>query len=652
MQKDKANAKFPKIFTPGNMGKLWVKNRLVRAPMCTSLGGKDGCVNERIINYYKELARGGAGLIVIGYAYIDDKASKSSPCQLGVSSAEHQPGLAWLAETIKENGAKACLQISHGGKQILFLRENPLKAPSRVPWEELHEFFGVPVPQELSIEEIEELIEAFGNAAFRAKEAGFDMVQVHAASAYLIANFLSARDNKRTDWYGGSLENRMRFLLEVIGNIRRKVGGDYPLSVRLNGVDYEEGGITVEEAKAVAIALERAGVNALHITSGTHHGMDLETVTMYGPLANNVDVTKEIKQAVHIPVIITGSINTPELAEKIMAEGSADFVSLARPLLADPYFPLKAKEGRPEDTRPCIRCNEGCLDRGVNVRAIHCSVNATVGREVDLRISSTSKPKNIAVVGGGPAGMEAARVAALSGHKVTLYEKRKSGGMLVEASVPDFKADIRNLINYLSTQVKKTGVKIVESAATAQTIKAGKFDAVIVATGANPFVPAIKGVDKPLVVGGLEVLRGAKTGKDVMVVGGGMVGCEIALMLAEQGKKVAIVEMMDEIAIGLCLATKIAFFKRFFRQNVRPFTSMHLVEIVDDGAVLANKFGAKTEVKSDNVILAMGLKPDKGLYDELSQIPGLEVHAAGSCMEAGTIFDAIHEGYVAAHQLI
>ncbi len=653
MQKDKSNAKFPKIFTPGSMGKLLVKNRLVRAPMCTSLGDKDGCVNERIINYYRELARGGAGLVIVGYAYVDDKSSKASPCQLGISSAEHQPGLAWLAETIQENGAKACLQICHGGKQLLYVRQHPpLKAPSRVPWEDIHEMFGVPIPQEMSIEEIEELIEAFGNAAFRAKEAGFDMVQVHAASAYLIANFLSARDNKRSDWYGGSLENRMRFLLKVIGNIRRKVGPDYPLSVRLNGVDYEEGGITVEEAKETAIALERAGVNALHVITGTHHVPDLETVTMYGPLANTVDVVKEIKKVVHIPVIITGSITSPELAEKIMEEGNADFISMARPMLADPYFALKAKEGRPEDIRPCIRCNEGCLDRGVSVRAVHCSVNATVGREEDLRITPTSKARNIAVVGGGPAGMEAARVASLSGHKVTLYEKRKLGGMLIEASVPEFKADIRGLINYLSTQVKKLGVKVIESEATAQTIKAGKFDAAIVAAGADPVIPRIKGVDKPLVLGALEVLRGAKTGKDVMVIGGGMVGCEVALMLAEEGKKVTIVEMMDEIANGLCLTPKIAFFKRFFRQNVRPFTSTHLVEIVNDGAILADKFGKKTEVKSDNVILAMGFRANKGLYEELAQVPGLEVYAVGNCVEPRTIFDAIHEGYAAAYQIV
>ncbi len=645
------NAKYPKIFTPGAIGRLWVKNRIVRAPMYTGFAGKDGCVTKRTINHYREFARGGAGLIVVGEVDIDDKASRSAPCSLCISSAEHQPGLGWLAETIQENGAKACLQLFHKGKQTFMGREIPLKAPSRVPWEDIYEMFGVPVPEELSIEEIEEIIEAFGNGAFRAKEAGFDMVDILGNSGYLITNFLSPRDNKRSDWYGGSLENRMRFLLQVVRNIRRKVGGDYPLSVRLNGVDYVEGGTTVAETKEVCIALERAGVNVIHITGGTHQVPDMETVTMYGPLANNLEAAKEIKAVVHIPVIINGAITSPELAEKILAEGSADFVGLARPLLADPYFPLKAKEGRPEDIRPCIRCMEGCGAERGGMRGIHCTVNATVGREEDLRITQTTKAKDIAVVGGGPAGMEAARVAALSGHKVTLYEKRKLGGMLIEASLPEFKADLRGLIDNLSTQVKKAGVNIVESEATLQTIKAGNFDVAIVATGASPCVLEVAGGDKPLVLDPFDVLRGAKTGKDIVVVGGGAIGCDVALFLAEQGKKVTITTRQDDIAHGLTLVMKIAFFKRYFRPGVGMLTGMHLVEIVDNGVVLADRFGRTTEFKADNVVLATGLEPLNGLYEELAQVPGLEVYAVGNCVEPRTIFDAIHEGYKAAQHI-
>ena len=651
MKTGTSNAKFPNIFTPGSIGRLSVKNRLVRAPMASNFHGKDGCVTDRTIKHYREFARGGAGLIIVGEVHVDDKASRCSPCGLSISSAEHQPGLGWLAETIKEYGAKACLQLSHGGKQTFLGREVPLKAPSRVPWEDLYEMFGVPVPEELSLEEIEEIVEAFGNAAFRAKEAGFDMVDLLGNSGYLITNFLSPRDNKRSDWYGGSLENRMRFLLQVVRNIRRKVGGDYPLSVRLSGIEYEEGGITVDETKVVAIALERAGVDVVHITAGTHHVPDMETVTMYGPLASNVEAAKEIKKVVHIPVIVNGAITSPELAEKILAEGSADFVGLARPLLADPYFPLKAKEGRPEDIRPCIRCMEGCGGERGGVRAIHCTVNATVGREEDLRITPTSQARTVAVVGGGPAGMEAARVAALSGHKVTLYEKRKLGGMLIEASLPEFKTDLRSLINNLSTQVKKAGVKIVESEATAQTIKAGNFDVVIVAAGATPFVPEVRGLDKPLVIDAFDVLRGAKTGADVVIVGGGAIGCDVALFLAEQGKRVTITTRQDDFAHGLTLVMKIAFFKRFFRPGVMMYTGMHLVDIVDNGVVMADRFGKETALKSDNVVLVAGLKPLNGLYDELAQVPGLEVYAVGNCVEPRTIFDAIHEGYKTAQHI-
>ena len=245
--------------------------------------------------------------------------------------------------------------------------------------------------------------------------------------------------------------------------------------------------------------------------------------------------------------------------------------------------------------------------------------------------------------------MEAARVAALSGHKVTLFEKRKLGGMLIEAAVPEFKADLRSLLGNLSTQVKKAGVKVIASEATAISIKAGKFDVVIVAAGASPIVAEVKGADKPSVVGALDVLRGAKTGKDVIVVGGGVIGCDVALFLAEQGKKVTITTRQDEIAHGLTLVMKIAFFNRFFRQNVGILTNMHLLEIVNNGVMLADRFGKKTEMKADSVVLAAGLKPDNVLYNELAQIPGLEVYAVGNCVEPRSIFDAIHEGYKTAH---
>ncbi len=619
--------------------------------MATSLGARDGCVTERMVRYYREIARGGVGLVIVEYAYVDDKQSKSLMCQLGVSNVEHQPGLQWLASTIKANGARACLQIEHCGRQRFLIGMPPPKAPSRVPWEEIYAA-GQPPPEELTFEEITEIVEAFGDAALRAKLTGFDMVEVHGAHGYLITQFLSPRTNKRTDWYGGNLKNRMRFLIEIIENIRNKVGPDYPLCVRLSGTDYEEEDpITIEETKEVAKALEKAGVNAIHASGGDHHTMDKQTVPMYWPLAYNVWAAEEVKKVVNIPVIASGSITSPELAEKILEEGKGDFISLGRPLVADPYFPLKAKEGRVEDIAPCIRDMVGCIQKGILHGSINCTVNVAVGKEDEFRIIPAAKPKKLAVVGGGPAGMETARVAALMGHEVTLFEKRKLGGMLIEASIPEFKADIRRLIDYLSTQVKKTGVKIIESEATSQNIKDGGFDAVIIATGATSGVPDVPGIDRPSVVGALDVLGGAKTGKNVIVVGGGQAGCEVALSLAEQGKKITIIEMLDKIAQDMEANSKLAFFERLFKQDVEVRTGVHIEEVTENGIAVHDRYGARTDIQGDSVVLAVGFTPNRKLFDELAQLPELEVTAIGDCVEPRDIFSAIHEGHWAARAL-
>jgi pyruvate/2-oxoglutarate dehydrogenase complex dihydrolipoamide dehydrogenase (E3) component len=374
-------------------------------------------------------------------------------------------------------------------------------------------------------------------------------------------------------------------------------------------------------------------------------------VSMYWPPAYNVWAAKEIKDVVSIPVIASGGINSPELAEKILEEGKSDFIALGRPLEADPYFPLKAKEGRPEDIRPCIRCGD-CQDRGSHLSSVHCAVNAADLREEELKITPATKLKKVAVVGGGPAGMEAARIAALRGHQVTLFEKRKLGGMLIEASTPEFKADIRMLINYLSTQVKKTGVKVINSEATSKTIIDGKFDVAIVATGGIPRVPDILGLDKPCVVTALDVLGGAELGKNIIVVGGGQIGCDVALFLAEQGKRVTITTRGDNIGKTMGFITTLAFRERLSKQDFEIRTGVHLDEVTDSGIIVYDRFDVKSEIKGDNVILASGLMSNRKLFDELSQVPDLEVFAVGDCVEPRTIFDAIHEGYSTALLLI
>ncbi len=369
LQKAAINQRFPRLFTPGYIGNLWVKNRLIHPPMCRRYANSDGCVTERLVNHYREVARGGVGLVIVGFAHVDEKASRTIECELNISRDDFLSGLDWLAATIKDNGARACQQIAHAG--IVRIDGGQQKAASRT----LPLYPFMPVPEELTIAEIKEIVEAFGNAALRVKTAGFDMVEVHGAHGYLVTDFLSPHLNKRADAYGGSLTNRMRFLLELVNNIRQKVGPDYPLSVRLSGSSNRpdepipEEPVTIEETGEVARALEKAGVNIINV-SGAGHLAAQGGITMYYPRAADVWAAERIKQVVSVPVITVGSITSPELAEEILAEGKADFIALGRPLLADPQFPLKAKGGRPEDIRPCIRCVDGCLDRGIYMGSV------------------------------------------------------------------------------------------------------------------------------------------------------------------------------------------------------------------------------------------------------------------------------------------
>lgn len=651
LQKTIADPRFPKLFSPGYIGKLWVKNRVVKSPTATRFPSGEGFVTERMIRHYGELARGGAGLIMVELAYVDDKSSQANWCQLSVSRDDMLPGLDWLAATIKDNGARACQQIVHGGMARSW--KPPIKAASAVPWPA---HINRPVPEALTIEEIKQIVEAFGDATLRVKKAGFDMVEVHGAHGYLITNFLSPHYNKRADRYGGSLLNRMRLLLEIVGDIRKKVGSDFPISVRLSAIDFEEEEpITIEETKEVAKALEKASVDIINVTSGGHttwyRDQGTDQTNMYSPRAAIVWAAEEIKKVVSIPVIAEGSLTTPELPEKVLAEGKADFVALARPLLADPYYPLKAEEGRPEDIRPCIRCSN-CFDRGISIGSVKCTVNPTLGREGEFRMTPASRLKRVAVVGGGPAGMEAARVAALRGHKVTLFERNELGGMLIPASLPEFKADLRTFVKYLSTQVSKAGVNLVKCEATSQTIKDGKFDAVIVATGATPLVPDIKGIKKASVLGVLDVLYGGQTGKHVIVVGGGLIGSDVALFLAEQGKKVTVTTRGDGIARGLSARERVGFFMRWSRQDVDKRTGVHLEEVTDSGIVVIDRDGKRSEIMGDNVVIAAGLTPDRKLFNDLVQLPDLvKVYAVGDCVEPRMIFEAVHEAYAVAFNL-
>ncbi len=643
---------FTKLFEPGRIGSIQLKNRVIKAPQHTGLANPDGSVTERMLRYYKDVASGGVGMIIVEYAWIDNDASRASPCQLGISSMDHIPGLSLLAQTIQANGAKAGIQISHAGRQRFTLARP--KAPSTVPWEEIYAA-GCPAPDVLTFDEILQIVKSFGQAAKMAQIADFDMVEIHACHGYLVSNFLSPRTNKRTDWYGGSLENRMRFLLEVIAEIKGQVGPAYPVCVRASGTDYEPDGTTIEETIELCKRLEALGVAAIHMSGGNHHQTIHEVSPMGMTLAHNVWAAEAVKKEIKIPVIASGSINLPDLAESILAEGKGDFIGLGRPLWADPQWPLKAMEGRPEDIRPCIRCNDGCLARGDHqAKTISCSVNVAVCREDEFKITKAEHPKKVAVIGGGPAGMEAARVCVLKGHYVTLYEKRELGGALLEASIPEFKApDLKPLVDYLRTQIKKLKIKVIKEEATLKTIKNGGFDTVIVAAGATPLaLEDVQGVRQQKVTSASQVLHGkAKLGQKIAVIGGGIVGTEVGLFLAEQGKEVVFVEMLDTFMNNVTFDEKLVYEERFKKLNVSVHTGRRLESVSDQGITVVDRVGARTTISADTVVLAAGFRPNRDLIDSLRKDPKLQVLEVGDCVKPRKIFDAIHEGHLAAKLL-
>ena len=354
---------FPHLFTPGKIGNVEIKNRICKAPQTSGLSHMDGSVSERLVRYYEDLAKGEVGMIIVEYAYVDRLYSKSASNQLGICDDEYIVGLGWLADSIKNAGSVPCIQIEHCGRQR-FLGP-PMKSASPNPWPLMYQRYGqAAIPEELTIAEIHDIVEAFGKAAKRAKDAGFEVVEIHGAHGYLITNFLSPFTNQRTDWYGGSRENRFRFLEQIFTRCKEYVGEDFPLIVRLSGTDYEPGGMTIEDTIYYAKRLEELGCAAIDVSGGDHHQMIHQVTPMQLSKGHNVWAAEAIKKEVSIPVFATGSITLPEYAEEILAEGKGDFISMGRPLLADPYWAKKALEGHPEDISPCIRCNEGCLDRG------------------------------------------------------------------------------------------------------------------------------------------------------------------------------------------------------------------------------------------------------------------------------------------------
>jgi 2,4-dienoyl-CoA reductase-like NADH-dependent reductase (Old Yellow Enzyme family)/thioredoxin reductase len=640
--------KFEKVLEPLKIGGMVLKNRFIMGPMETNFPPTDGTVNERLINYYAERARGSAALIITdgAYAHISGKCMLS---QTGMDRDELIENHRMLTDRIHQFGGKIAIQLNHAGRQgSSQISGHELMAPSAV----MCPVTGEP-PRAMSKEDIHEIQEAFAMAAFRAKKAGYDAVEFHGANGYLINEFLSPHTNKRTDEYGGSEENRFRFAAEMIGKAREYCGEGFPLMFKLCADEFVPDGIHPEDAAEIAERLVRAGIDAITVTAGIYESMVMAippaAVKKGVYVENAARVKKRIRSAV--PVIAIGRINDPEMAENILLQGQADAVCMAREFLADPFFVSKVLHGQEERIRKCIGCNQGCVDRlfaGENVR---CILNAQTGFEKELDLSKkTAHVKKIMVVGGGPAGLEAARVAAERGHRVTLYDSRRElGGQLLLASVPPAKGEIRGFVDYLVREIRMLGVEVHSGmTVTADLIARELPDAVILATGSKPIIPGIPGKDRKCAVTADQVLTGdVKPGKNVVVIGGGLVGAEVSEYLAENGHEVSVIEMRDDIAADM------GSFPRYFLMKHMNELGIHMyagsiVKEIGDSSVILEKEGRKEEIKNvDSVVFAVGYRPDNALAEEI-KIRGIECHLIG---ESRRISDAVHEGFETAYQL-
>jgi 2-enoate reductase len=486
-----------------------------------------------------------------------------------------------------------------------------------------------------------------------AKIAGVDAIEIHGYGGYLIDQFQTALWNKRTDEYGGDLDGRLRFTMELIGATRSAVGADLPIIFKFTPDHYIEGGRTMEEGLEIARRLERAGVDALHVDGGCYEVWNRAVPSMYEPPACQIELAAAVREVVEVPVIANGKLGNPELAESVIEEGKTDFVAIGRPLLADPDWTNKVKAGKLDDIRPCIGCNEACIGRGYEMKYLSCTVNPLTGMEKEYALTGVGSRKSVLVIGGGPGGMEAATVAASRGCEVTLWEKsERLGGKLNLASAPDFKQDIRPLTAYLSRQVEKTGVKVaLGRAATASLVAEMNPDVVIIATGSVPRLPDISGVEASNVFNMVDLFQEERDpGDDVIVAGGGLCGCETAAYLAGQGKKVTIVEMADELMPeGVNINTMMGVHALLAQRGVEVLTGATLVEVNRGSAVVEASGGAR-ELKADSVVAATGFAADLTLRDALEgRVP--EVVAIGDCSEPRNILGAIWEGFHAARVL-
>lgn len=659
------NGKYKKLFDPMTIGKVKLKNRFVMAPMGPlGLGDEQGGFNDRGIEYYTRRAKGGTGLIITGVTFVDNKIEEHSmpntpsptynPVQFVRTARE-------MTERIHAYGAKTFLQMSAGFGRVTIptnLGEFPPVAPSAIQHRWLDK-----TCRPLTVDEIHEIIKDFGDGAYNAKRAGFDGVQIHAVhEGYLLDQFAISLFNQRTDEYGGSLENRLRFAKEIVEEIKRRCGEDFPVTLRysvksfikelrdgaLPGEEFEEKGRDIEEGLEAAKLLVEYGYDALDVDVGCYDAWWWNHPPMYQKKGLYLPYSKMMKDLVNVPIITAGRMDNPDLALEAIEKGETDFISLGRPLLADPDYVNKLRYDDLLSIRPCISCQEGCMGRIQFYSLLNCAVNPQAAREKVMAYNPILKPKKVMIVGGGVAGCEAARVLSLRGHQPVLFEKSDHlGGNLIPGGAPDFKEDDLALAKWYTHMLNKQNVEIhYNTAVSKDMVLNGDYDAVIIATGSTP---KVFNLGDPVLTAEEALLKTKPVGDKVTIIGGGLVGCETALDLAKKGKEVTIVEAMDKLlAVNgpLCSANKEMLERLVPYNNITVKTSVQAKSYKDHVLTLSDG----STIEADTVVLAVGYKENKSLYEEVQyDIP--EVYLLGDAKNVANIMYAIWDAFEVANNI-
>lgn len=646
---------FTKLFSPITIGTLTLKNRLVTTAMESCYCDDEGMITQRYIDYVAARAKGGWGMQTTELTSVSKNGRAFYRC-CELWDDKFIPGHKRMVDAVHANGGRICIQLAHGGRQTGFavtgvqdVAPSALACPVRANTPE-------DKPRELSIDEIHEIIGDFARTALRAKQAGYDAIELHGAHGYLIQQFFSPFSNKRTDRYGGSLRNRARFALEVVASVRAVVGNDFPLIFRLSTSELMGGArLEIGDTRALAVMLEEAGVNAINASVGSHSTAGYTpNVPAAVPHGYNLDLTEEIKKVVSIPVFGNGRINDPYMAEAVLRSGKADVIAMGRASLTDPEFPNKARTGRIDEIVSCVGCSQGCtgnIKRGST--PIECLVNPILGHEGEYTFEPAAELKRVAVVGGGIAGCAAAIAARRRGHAVELFEKGdRLGGQFRLAAVPPTKQELTTLIVWQENELKRLGIPVrYNTEFTEETARAEKYDAVILSTGATPIIPRIEGVNLPQVMTAAEVLGFTKDpGHRVAVVGGGQVGAETAAFLANQNRDVVVLEMRDKIPAEGEPGPAYYLRKDLDEHHVELIAQATVKKISADQILYEKDGQERTVTGLDNIVLAIGSRSYNPLKSKLQEIVA-KVVVAGDAEKAGKGLVAHAHGFAAGYYI-